>query len=88
MSDIKWDDKVFFGLVGDKEVEVLACCDEPVKDHETNKCVLFKYPKAEDQKIYALRWSLGAVLDLGTTELALAKGSVQTMIMMEDADDE
>lgn len=88
MSTLKWDDKQFKGLVGDKEVQVLACCDEPVKDNETNKCVLFTYPNSDETKIWALRWSLGAVLDLGTTELDLAKGSIQTMVMMEDADDE
>ena len=85
----EWDDKKFFGLIGDKEVEVLTTLKEPEPGgSDTNMCVLFTYPDAEPNNIYALRWKLGAVLDLGTTDLQLAKGSIRTMLMMEASDNE
>ena len=88
-NDYEWDDKKFFGLIGDKEVAVLATLKEPsAGGDDANMCVLFTYPKAEPPQIYALRWKLGAVLDLGTTELLLAKGSIQTQLMMEESDND
>lgn len=84
----QWDDKKFLGLIGDKEVSVLATIKEAAKGDTNNLCVLFRYNNVEDKNIYALRWKLGAILDLGTDELALAKGSCETMFTMEDGDDE
>lgn len=71
-------------LVGDKLVNMLASRDEG----GGNTCVLFAYEEDAEQKIYALRWSLGAVVDLGTSDLEVAMGSINTMIIMESADDE
>lgn len=87
-TNIVWDDKKFFGLIGDKEVSVLATTKEPSKGgSDASLCVLFSYP-GDDARIYALRWAVGAVLDLGTDDVEKAKGSVQVMVMLEGSDDE
>tara|TARA_R110002049_G_scaffold258533_2_gene434302 strand:- start:909 stop:1211 length:303 start_codon:yes stop_codon:yes gene_type:complete len=89
---IQWDDKKYNGLIGDTEVEVCATGKEPTPEAaESSMCVLFRYCGREGDaanNIYALRWSLGAVLDLGTDDVAMAKGSVETMILMEESDND
>lgn len=88
MSDLKWEDKEFRGLIGDTEVAVLSTLSESGKQTDSDKCILLRYVGANTPKIYALRWSLGAILDLGTEDLDVAKGSIQTMLIMEDSDND
>ena len=82
MSELNWEDQTKVALIGDIEIDVLATTEEP----DDSAVVLFRYK--DKPAVYALRWSIGQILELGTDDVALAKGSINTMVMMEAGDED
>ena len=79
-----WDDTKFTGLIGEHKVHVLSTIKEVSDDStDTNLVVLFRYADDGGTNIYALRWKLGAILDLGTSDLDAAKGAIMTMFALD-----
>lgn len=83
-----WNDEKYTGLIGDKEIEVVSTMTESGKG-DNARVVLFHYKDQPDKpNVYALRWSVGAIMDMHTDDVKLAKGSMNTMLMMEASDDD
>lgn len=76
----EWIDDKFPGMVGTKEIEVLA---QRKEGGNNAQIILFRY--ANKQRVHALRWSVGSVLDLGTDSVDDAKGGIDAMVMMEES---
>ena len=78
-----WSNEKLCGLVGEKEIEILATyTDDSVPNAQ---CVLFRYKHKPD--IFALRWAIGSIIELGTDDIDLAKGSIDAMMEAESSDD-
>ena len=77
-----WVTDAFPGMVGTKEIEVLAQRHE---GRENAQVILFRY-KGKD-RIHALRWSIGAVLDMHTDNVDDAMGGIDAMLTMEESGD-
>lgn len=82
-----WSDKPFSAMIGEKPVDVLCTQHNTLVDMARNQeadIVLFRYENKTN--IYALRWKLGAVLNMGTADIDEAKGSIKAMMSMEASD--
>lgn len=85
LTQESWKDEEYFGLIGDDEIKVLSHLTEPGNN---STVVIFKFTNSEKHgdSLQALRWSVGAIMDMQTADLAQAKGGMNAMIMMEAAD--
>lgn len=80
--ELEWVDEQIAGLIGnDKNIMILSHTKNTGSDKD--HCVIFHYDGSKD--LHALRWSLGAIMPLGTTVLEEAKGSINTMRQIEEA---
>ena len=83
-----WRDSNDSALIGEKPVDLLASQHESERDRDKNQeaqVILFRYEGKTN--IYALRWSMGVVLNMGTTDIAQAQGAVAAMASMESSDE-
>ena len=85
----EWVDEESKGFIGVRGVNIVSTLlQEPYgqeDDLQVNcEVVLFHYD--DSKALFAMRWSLaGACVDLLTEDLEKAKGSIQTMMIMEAA---
>ena len=87
MIKIKWDNTERVALIGDREIYVLASGNEG-QGSRSSAVILYRDRDEADAPINALRWSVGCILELGVSDLALAKGSIETMVTLESADED
>lgn len=79
-----WNYKKYPAMIGEKPVEIQASQHKSEKDKAHGldaEVVLFCYEGKKN--IYALRWSLGAVLNMGTNDMEEAVGGIEAMRSME-----
>ena len=84
MRATKWDTNGYPGLIGETAIEIVAT-QTFENDSDDAQVVLFRY--TGKPAIYALRWTLGAVIELGTDDPKKAMGSIDVMASMEASDE-
>jgi hypothetical protein len=88
LKKMYWKDSNYSALIGEKPVNIISTqhdCEEDMHKNQEAQVVLFCYQGKTN--IYALRWTIGAVLNMGTTDAAEAQGSIQAMASMESSDE-